>query len=453
MKIYDSFPLKNFLIDINNSKIEEGDILTGEILDISEETILLDLENIGEIKGKNEFGIDYPKLRKVNFLVKSISNEKLELIPISDTKNPRLSLEKFENKKITDKIFTEYNISQDEISEEFVESLLEYNVPINKENIIKGLKTIDKIEEILGKANEEKIILFNNTNNPIKEEIRNFVIVYKEEYNEKEDLNYIYDHIKDMFPEEKISSWCIKSIAFILKRDMKISINNLEKFFLILEGNEIISKDDVVHLLSFLDKEDGYEKYSLSSKDRSLLTFTGKDSQYIKNYYNELNKKIEEINNKIKNGIPKLDKNTKEIFEKLSDSLDFLNNINKEMAFIYVPIAIKNQENKGAISILKKRKESFNKDDKISIFINLDMSHLNRVKIYCEFEAEVVNISFNLTKENVSLFKKNEPMLENIIEENGYKLNNINYIEDKEMNFLDTLVDNKSPYYYLDVRV
>ena len=234
---------------------------------------------------------------------------------------------------------------------------------------------------------------------------------------------------------------------------MKISINNLEKFFLILEGKEIISKDDVEHLLGFLDKEDGYEKYSLSFKDRSLLTFTGKDSQYIKNYYDELNEKIDEINNKIKNGISKVDKNTKETFEKLSDSLDFLNNKNKDMAFIYVPITIKNQENKGAISILKKRKENFNKGDKISIFINLDMSHLNRVKIYCEFKAELVSISFDLTKENVSLFKKNETMLENIIEENGYKLNNINYIEDKEINFLDTLVYNKNPYYYLDVRV
>lgn len=453
MKIYDSFPLKNFLMDMNNSKIKEGDIITGEILDMSEETILLDLENVGKVKGKNEFDIDYPKFNKVSFLVKSISNGKLELAPISDIKDPKLSLEKFENKKITDKIFNEYNISQDEISEEFVESLLEYNVPINKENIIKGLKTIGKIEEILGKANEEKIILFNNINDPIKEEIRNFLIVNKEEYPEKEDLNYIYDHIKDMLPEEKMSSWCIKSIAFILKNDMKISINNLEKFFLILEGKEIISKDDVEHLLGFLDKEDGYEKYSLSFKDRSLLTFTGKDSQYIKNYYDELNEKIDEINNKIKNGISKVDKNTKETFEKLSDSLDFLNNINKDMAFIYVPITIKNQENKGAISILKKRKENFNKGDKISIFINLDMSHLNRVKIYCEFKAELVSISFDLTKENVSLFKKNETMLENIIEENGYKLNNINYIEDKEMNFLDTLVDNKNPYYYLDVRV
>lgn len=231
MKIYDSFPLKNFLMDMNNSKIKEGDIITGEILDISEETILLDLENMGKVKGKNRFDLDYPKFKKISFLVKSISNGKLELAPISDIKDPKLSLEKFENKKITDKIFNEYNISQDEISEEFVESLLEYNVTINKENIIKGLKTIGKIEEILGKANEEKIILFNNINDPIKEEIRNFLIVNKEEYPEKEDLNYIYDHIKDMLPEEKMSSWCIKSIAFILKNDMKISINNLEKFF------------------------------------------------------------------------------------------------------------------------------------------------------------------------------------------------------------------------------
>lgn len=453
MKIFKPFPLENLHIDVNNFKIKEGDIIAGEVLDISEETIFLDLENIGKIKGKNDLGIDYPKLNKMNFLVKSISSNKLELVPILDIKKQKIGLEKFENKKITDKIFKEYNIIQDKTSEEFIKNLLEYNVPINKENIIQGLKSIDKIEEILAKTSEEKIILFNDTDNPMREEIRNFLIVHKEEYSKKENLNYIYDHIKEMIPEDKISSWCTRSIAFLLKNNMKISINNLENIFLILEGKEIISKNDIYHLLDFLYKGEEKERYGLNFKNRDLLTFTEKDIEYIKNYYDELNTKIDQINNKIKIGISKADKNTKYIFEKLSNSLDFLNNINRDIIFAYIPVTTKDQENNGTISILKKRRKNFKKDDKINIFINLDMSHLKRVKIYCEFEAEFINIGFNISKENVPIFKENEKMLENIIEKNGYKLNNIYYIEDKEINFLDTLVDNKYPYYYLDVRV
>ncbi|MCR2042788.1 hypothetical protein [Anaerosalibacter massiliensis] len=449
MYIYNSFPLESLHLDISDFLIKEGDIIFGEILDINEELIFLKLENIGLVKGENNINIKYPKSGRIKFLVKSIYNEKIELSPIINEKTENLRPEKFENKKIIDKIFREYNILQDEISEEFVESLLDYNIPLNKDNVLKGLKTIKKLEWILNKEDGEKIILFNTDKEPMKEEIEKFIIVNKEEYNEMKSLDYIYTKVKDMFPEGELTSWCIKSIAFILKNNMNISINNLEKIFCILKGREIISRE----VFEFFYDEDENKGDSLIFNNKNFIDIIGKDNSYIKNYYKDLNKKIEYINNKIKNNFLKIDNDTKKNIEKLGDSLKFLEEINKEMTFVYVPIFADKEENRGSVSMFKKANKNINKGDKLNVFINLDMDYLNKVKIYCEAFDNLLNISFNIEKKDIYLFKQNEEILYNLIRESGYKLNAVNYIEDRDINLLDTLSDNQNPYYYLDVRV
>lgn len=449
MYIYNSFPLESLHLDISDFLIKEGDIIFGEILDINEELIFLKLENIGLVKGENNINIKYPKSGRIKFLVKSIYNEKIELSPIINEKTENLRPEKFENKKIIDKIFREYNILQDEISEEFVESLLDYNIPLNKDNVLKGLKTIKKLEWILNKEDGEKIILFNTDKEPMKEEIEKFIIVNKEEYNEMKSLDYIYTKVKDMFPEGELTSWCIKSIVFILKNNMNISINNLEKIFCILKGREIISRE----VFEFFYDEDENKGDSLIFNNKNFIDIIGKDNSYIKNYYKDLNKKIEYINNKIKNNFLKIDNDTKKNIEKLGDSLKFLEEINKEMTFVYVPIFADKEENRGSVSMFKKANKNINKGDKLNVFINLDMDYLNKVKIYCEAFDNLLNISFNIEKKDIYLFKQNEEILYNLIRESGYKLNAVNYIEDRDINLLDTLSDNQNPYYYLDVRV
>lgn len=103
--------------------------------------------------------------------------------------------------------------------------------------------------------------------------------------------------------------------------------------------------------------------------------------------------------------------------------------------------------------MFKKANKNINKGDKLNVFINLDMDYLNKVKIYCEAFDNLLNISFNIEKKDIYLFKQNEEILYNLIRESGYKLNAVNYIEDRDINLLDTLSDNQNPYYYLDVRV
>lgn len=117
MEINNFFLLENFMLDVNGLQIKKGDIITGEVLDMSADTILLNLEDIGEIEGKNGLNTDYLNFGKLKFLVKSYSNGKIELEPILNEKTHETNPEKFENKKITDKIFREYDILEDKISE------------------------------------------------------------------------------------------------------------------------------------------------------------------------------------------------------------------------------------------------------------------------------------------------------------------------------------------------
>lgn len=187
--------------------------------------------------------------------------------------------------------------------------------------------------------------------------------------------------------------------------------------------------------------------------NKKLFTLAEKDVSYIKKYYKEINEKLKQINNEIKIGNLSIDKEVKKHIRDLSDSLDFLNEINKEMIFAYIPIRSITKGEKGTISILKKRRGNFEKDDKLNVFINLHMEYLNKVKIYFEAVGNLINIKFNIKEENIGLFKENETRLSNALKNNGYKLNSISYIEDKDISFLDTLIDNHNSYYYLDVRV
>ena len=133
--------------------------------------------------------------------------------------------------------------------------------------------------------------------------------------------------------------------------------------------------------------------------------------------------------------------------------IDFLNEINKKMTFVYIPIEIKNFKEESSITMLKKKKESFTGKDKVNLFINLNMKYLGNVRVYCEVFDDLINLNFSLDNDNVHLFKSNEEYLTYKLNEKGYRLNSINYVLDEKFNLIDTLIENHEPHYFLDVKV
>lgn len=462
--------LLNLKLDANFLK--EGSIISGEIIEILEDGILLNIEALGLIKGQTEIPVDNLKGRKLSFFVKSNEENSIKLVPLLEEKpkDHNISLKDKEyvivsntedmltKKQIISNILAEYSVAEDETTVEMIETLFKYNIPVNKENIGKSIKVLDKIDYICNKTPIEKIILLNNEIDPIKSDIIDFVLVDKMEYPDKISLDFIYDEIKPMISEEKPNSEFIKAAIFLLKNNMTVSVNNLKNLFRLMDNEEMIPEKLIKLLNNHEDKVETdnrveTNKVNVGSKSKVNITFTEKDIASLRKYNDDIKKKLELV--KDFSAIEKRDinKNPEKTIKELKDRIDFLNEMNKELNFMYIPITIKGREREGSISFLKKKKGTKGKLERLNIFINLDMVYLGHVKIICETFDEFINIKFNLDEQYLSFVRFYETKLYELVEDNGYKLNALTYITDRKTSLLDTLMDNCEPYYYLDVQV
>ncbi|WP_077367420.1 hypothetical protein [Anaerosalibacter sp. Marseille-P3206] len=463
----DDFTLKEILtLELDGSPLKEGSIIDGEIIEIFEDSILLDIENLGLIEGKIEIPIDNLEGKNLKFLVKSNDENSIKLVPLIE-EQPKTQIVNQEEKDfilvnaeedtsakthIIKNILKEHNIVENKTTVEMIETLFKYNIPINKENLEKSIRVLDKIDYICSKTSEEKVILLNNESDPVKSQIMDFVLVDNSEYPEKKNLDFIYDEIKPMISDGEVDSKLIKTVIFLLKNNIKISVNNLKNIFRLMDNEEIISKELIDKLNDHSDKSNTNEK-KVDSNSKVNITFTEKDIVSLREYNDDVKKKLELIKDFSTNEKTDGSKDIKETIKELGNRIDFLNDMNKELNFMYIPLTIKDGETDGSISFLKKKRHSKGKSEKLNVFINLNMKYLGNVKIMCEAFDDLVNINFNLDEKHISFIKSYEKKLYNLIEEKGYKLNALNYITDNKTSLLDTLIDNHKPYYYLDVRV
>lgn len=469
MRIDNFYSLKNFIFELNNSILKEGSIVNGEIIDILDEYVILDIEDIGLIRAENRLDVSDLKGENISFIVKSTKNGKIELVPSLDESAQKVVSNKnhfYKNdnikEEVINRILKEYGMLEDDTTRELVETLFEYNVPINREIINREIKIIDKLENIFNKNLNEKIILFNDSLDPLKEDVKNFIIVGKDEYPEKNNLNFIYDEIRNLMPNDKVSSEFIKIITFLVKNQIDVSVNNLKNLNDIMENKELIPEKllNIVNIIEVKDGENVYEKHDMQKvfhNGKININFSKEDAVAIKDYYNDLGNEINEIKNILENNIIKessnIDKNIEKNIKELEYKIDFLNEINKKMTFVYIPIEIKNFKEESSITMLKKKKESFTGKDKVNLFINLNMKYLGNVRVYCEVFDDLINLNFSLDNDNVHLFKSNEEYLTYKLNEKGYRLNSINYVLDEKFNLIDTLIENHEPHYFLDVKV
>lgn len=464
MRIDDFYQLQNFIFELNNNELKEGSTVNGEIIDILDEYVFLNIEDLGLIRAENRLNVDDLKGKKISFTVKLLKNGKIELVPLLNENVEEVASNSDDNlKKLTiSKILKEYGILEDDITRELLETLFEYNIPINSDNINREIKIIDKLEDIFNKTLNEKIILFNDSQDPIKEDIKKFIIVEKDDYPEKNDLNFIYNEIRNLLPNGKVSSEFIKIITFLIKNQICVSLNNLKNLNDIMENKELIPEKllNIVNIVEGKNEENIYKKQDIQKifhNGKINIAFSKENAIAIKDYYKNLGNELKKIKGILKNDIDNKNlniyKNAEKDIKELMYKIDFLNEINEKMTFVYVPMTIKNFKENNAITILKKKKGSFNGKDKVNFFINLNMEYLGNVKVYCEVFDDLINLNFSLNNDNVYLFKSNEAYLTQKLSEKGYRLNSINYVLDEEVNLINTLIENHEPYYFLDVKV
>ncbi len=487
MKINNFFPISENISYDKNNFLKEGSIIYGDIIDIEDTVVFLKLPGCGVIKAESESDIQNMLGKKTKFLIKTIDENKIQLKPILNKKDVSVLIKKGQiEEDIITNILNKYDIVNDEISRKLVKTLSEFNLPVTKENMEKCLNVFDKLDQIYNKKDTEKVIILKEEDiikefilelkeeNIAKEEISeaenkinpkivknillnndklnkllfynknisDFLVVPKGDYLHNSDLTFIFEDLFNEIPKEKMDTQLFKILAYFIKKDIDISLNNVKNFHEFIENPKQFS-ESLCESMNYFKKEIG----------RFKITFTPEDIKQLDNYYTKLEEQLIKLYANIEKNSITDEKSIKHL-NNIGTKIEFLKDVNEHLALFHIPIQIADEKNHtGVISLMTKNKNNKNTFQNVSVFIDLNMSNIGNARIYCQINCKNINITFDIEEENIKLFQYREENLKEVLMNKGFKVNKINYIMDEKVNIMNTLIVNKNPLYYLDVQV
>lgn len=487
-----SLRIENLLLN-NLSKgnfenlFKEGSIFKAEILEVLDDLILIDIKGQGIIKTSSDVNIESLVGEEVSFLVKSNENGKIQLKPLIKEAAENLPLQDKPDNPIS-KILNTFNIKENEISIDLVESLMKYNVPITEENLLEAIKVLEKLLDLTSLNEEDKVVLFEKENiienkaiknsNVVEREssevvdpkksvenkvvnlskeneninlvektnVKNLIILDKDAYPEKEDLsNLIKDFLSSGINlEDKDLN---KILGFFIKNEIKASLSNFKNFKELAE-NPIEFSKDFAKLRELLNELKGKTNFN-KLKELPVNIELNRDS------VEEGNKNIKEIQNILEKSDIKseLSSNIKKEINELENKLDFLKEMDQDLFLLFVPINYGEKQLDGVLTFLKENKDKKNKEENLNIFINLNTKNLGNIKISCQAKLESLSIKINIKESDLKLFESTKQILIDRIQSIGYNVEKIEFIIDRDIDLMDTIISNPDPTYFLDIKV
>jgi len=429
--------------------LKEGDLIEGEILEIIGDRAILNIKELGTIKANIQGDLSQYEKKYLKFTIKAMLPNKIEITPIVEgDRTYNLDIEIKKDEYLTN-ILKEFDIQKDPISIEFLDSLIKYNVSINRNNLENGIRILDKLEQIINITQEEVILpaYFHEKMGFLgDEDIRNFLIQITDENNEQLDVsNYIKEQFSHLLEKETIDSNLIKTIAFFVKYEIKPSIKNINYFLELVENPYMFFEDyKVIETLGAKEFTKYHKKAIIKSGESNII-----EQNIIKHKIT-----IEEIVQLFKYDKVKLDKNIITGMEELQNKLDFLQELREHLNIIFLPLIFDEIKKEGYITLIKDKRKNANAKETINIYIKLQTNKLGIVDISLKIIDDKINILFNeLKEEDIILFKNRENLLKEMVDTTGYKIDNISYSTNKGNNILDHLIVNPKPVYNLDVQV
>lgn len=454
MKIDDFIDFKELFSKEKGNPFQEGNLIEGEILDVEDGLVSIHIKDFGVIKAKSGKPLDHHKGKILSFIIKESSPEKIQLKPILDNmeiKKPSLTLNERDGYLLN--VLKEFSIEVSSISLEFLDNLVRFNQPINKENLVYGIGIIDKLEQLLNLKEDEVIVLPNSREEIVdigKEDIRNLLIVKEDEaiykINFKDNINGTMEAIRNTVSSKEMGKVLQKVIIFFIKYNIKPTLNNI-KYFLELNENLTLFSKDSEKSKGILDKKfTNHLKRIIINSDGSKNLIEKSQSRYD----DGLNKILDYLKNYSLNANEGLRDNIEELINKI----EFLKEMNRELTFVYLPLNLDDNIQDTVITLLKRNKRESGYKDKINIFINLSTKKLGNIKISCFVSNIYIDIKFSsINEEDIHSFKSREEELMTLVEATGYQIRHIEYLTKDNYTILDSLMVNKKTIYNLDVQV
>lgn len=475
-----SLLLNNIILNSKENSFREGNVLEGKIIELLGKVAIMDIKDHGIIEANLETDADINLNEELLFLVKPSEDNKVNLKPLVQEKN---ILYKSDGKTEEDsimKLLKDLNIKETKESTEIVKNLMKYNIPITEKNLNHCIKTLEKLYQLLDLKEDEKVILLNpkeesvDTTGSIKNiDIKSLLVTDKNEHIRHEDISQQVKDILKGQPESSIenenrlnipkeikgniekenivntkdlgsTSEDIKIITFLLKNDIKASLNNIKNL-------REFNKDPIEFSKDFKEIDNILDKLKAQESTKGIVTSHEENS--VKNIDLNRDERVSELKKIINDPSNNMDKELKEDLNKLESKIDFLKEINKDLSFVFFPIKYEKKLLDGIITLIKEDKRKKTHNNKINVFINLQTHNLGNIKVACELLRENLFIKINVRGKDLELFKSAEKHLIEKIKLIGYGLDRIEFIVDNSMGILDSIAPNPNPTYILDLKV
>ncbi len=491
--------LTNALLNEKISRLNDNTTIRGKVISMFENMATIKLPDYGIIEAEIDSNISLKEGDDVKFLVKIVDEKEIQLKPLlTNTSEEEVKISKAQNPIM--EIANKFNIDTKKESLYLIENMMKNNLPLSRENILEGLRTLDKFNELVNLDNNDEIRLVVNAPNIIGDAINsdNFQMEEGIKRMEIENLD-----IKFILVEEDIERGpklepSVKNQYLVLKNDQKsISVANLLENYSPrdLEGLTNNTRDLINHIKEYLgaNTKEGENEFI------KILTFFQKNGikpslNNIKNM-RDLNKDplvfFSNLKSSLKSTNPLLERllNTKssskegleiistkketiqdlkKAFDQISktiegkdnkdiislkNKIDFLGDLNKDINYLFFPIKKENQNDIDSLLTSFKNKKMKNRDNKeISVYIDLNTNHLGNVRIFCNLISESLNIKINVKEEDLDYFLSNRENLLDRVSSVGYSVNNLEFICEDNLSIMDSLLINPNPSYILDLR-
>lgn len=455
LRIENTF-LYNLILNNKDDSFKEGSVFRGKVVELFEETALIRIDDIGIIEAKLEKGIKLLESENTFFEVKSIGAEGILLKPLSKEEINLNRQSNVENNPI-ERIFRDLNIEINSETIELAENLMKHNIPLNNENLITTLKTLEKLGELINLDNGKRVLLADLPNIDLPKESEFF----QDDYLVKNlDIKYLLTSDETgITPERDVTSStkeilkdvtidlkndAIKILSFFLKNGVKPSLNNIinmkeldenpAKFFGGLK--EIYSK---VKSQKVIGKDNKFIKSFDDTRFQNMVAFR-------KENIVQMYKAVENV---VKDKHTGFDKELNIFTDKLNLLKEFDNNIN----FVFYPLFLEQDKSlDDLITLIKEGKQGKHKNNKLNIFINLNTKNLGQINTHVVAQRKSLDIKMYINEEDLDLFKSSEKKVIENVHLIGYSVKGIKYIFNENFSLIHHLENNPNPSYILDLK-
>lgn len=476
--------IKNVAEQLKNMLV--GDIFTGEIADLKGEMISIKIGN-GQLVNANlsmESGtVSFQKGEVVTFLVSDKTDSQVSLKPL-DTGAQEIV---FANKALESA-----NLAMNKENLDMIKGLVDLNMPIDKNTLNDVVRLMTRFPD----ASTDTLLRLYKLDMPVTEENIKQFDAYKsyehdmtgtikslaedfssmlQEFNAKGDVQELFGLVKDftgLFTADALSNQnerlepAKQELFQFVEKLPEETLKNPEsaaKEVLSFVKNQNLSHGEALNLLHNLADKENFPKEALSKvftseEFRDMFQEVMKNNMFlkpenvaekkeVKEFYNKLIHTVTE-GQKILEKASQMDSAMAKGMASVKNNLEFMNDLNHQMAYVQIPIKFQEGEAKGDLYVYTNKKSIAGKNDDLTALLHLDMEHLGPMDVYVKMSGSNVSTNFCLeTEEMLDFIYAHIDLLTERLKKKGYNFTPTMTVreEGKQIDFEKDFLDVASP--------